>query len=699
MTNPRPARGTLGRAAAAAVACFATALALVLTQAPAPARAADMGAFDAGYIISDAIFFDSGTMTAASVQSFLTAKGAACVPSAGNTCLKDYTYQPPSSGPQTKSADSYCAAYTPAAGDNAGTLIAKVAVACGINPQVIVVTLQKEQGLVTAPRGGSSGTYQIAMGYGCPDSAACDTQYYGFSNQLYNAAHQFQRYTHNPTSYNFQVGITNQILYSPNTACGRKAVVIQNQATANLYDYTPYTPNAAALAAGYGTGDSCSSYGNRNFWEFFSDWFGSPTQRLPIGSVDTISAASPTLITVAGWALDPDTTSPINVNVIIDGALAGTPLADGSRPDVDAAFHKGANHGFYAQFASQPGTHQVCVWAMDSGGHGPNPEIGCKSVTLVNHAPIGSLDTVTGNPTSITVAGWALDPDTSAPANVHVYIDNTLVGAPAASSPRSDIAQIFGLGADHGFYQVYPASGGSHQVCVYAMDTLGRGPNPLLGCRTVTVNNRAPMASLDALTATSSSITVAGWALDPDTTASINIHVYVDGTFVDAPLADGSRPDVGRAFGDGDAHGFYKTYPVAAGSHQVCLYAMDSSGRGPNPQFACRTITVVNQAPFGSVDTAFGSASAITVAGWALDPDTQASISVRVSVDGQTVGTAPASGSRPDVGQAFGKGDLHGFYLTYPATAGAHQVCVSALDSSGNGPDPQIGCRSVTVTG
>ena len=54
---------------------------------------------------------------------------------------------------------------------------------------------------------------------------------------------------------------------------------------------------------------------------------------------------------------------------------------------------------------------------------------------------------------------------------------------------------------------------------------------------------------------------------------------------------------------------------------------------------------------------------------------------------------------RPDVGQAFGKGDLHGFYLTYPATAGAHQVCVSALDSSGNGPDPQIGCRSVTVTG
>ena len=50
---------------------------------------------------------------------------------------------------------------------------------------------------------------------------------------------------------------------------------IQNQATAGLYLYTPYRPNAAALANLYGTGDGCSSYGNRNFWRMFTDWFGS----------------------------------------------------------------------------------------------------------------------------------------------------------------------------------------------------------------------------------------------------------------------------------------------------------------------------------------------------------------------------------------------------------------------------------------
>ncbi|MDG2497268.1 MAG: LysM peptidoglycan-binding domain-containing protein, partial [Aquiluna sp.] len=38
----------------------------------------------------------------------------------------------------------------------------------------------------------------------------------------------------------------------------------------------------------YGTGDSCSAYGNRNFWRFFHDWFGSP-----IGGGYLLKAAGP----------------------------------------------------------------------------------------------------------------------------------------------------------------------------------------------------------------------------------------------------------------------------------------------------------------------------------------------------------------------------------------------------------------------
>ncbi|MEI6591562.1 MAG: hypothetical protein WCO24_06105, partial [Actinomycetes bacterium] len=64
--------------------------------------------------------------------------------------------------------------------------------------------------------------------------------------------------------------------YGVKSSCGKKTFLLKSQATANLYYYTPYTPNKAALDNLYSKGDSCSSYGNRNFWRFYWDWFGSP---------------------------------------------------------------------------------------------------------------------------------------------------------------------------------------------------------------------------------------------------------------------------------------------------------------------------------------------------------------------------------------------------------------------------------------
>jgi uncharacterized protein with LGFP repeats len=125
------------------------------------------------------------------------------------------------------------------------------------------------------------------MGYGCPDTAACDSTYNGLFNQLYMAARQFQRYRAGVAG-SYRAGRTYAISYYPmvanaygdntgNQRCGTQTVTIANAATAGLYNYTPYVPDAAALKAGYGTGDSCSSYGNRNFWAYMTDWFGGPT--------------------------------------------------------------------------------------------------------------------------------------------------------------------------------------------------------------------------------------------------------------------------------------------------------------------------------------------------------------------------------------------------------------------------------------
>ena len=228
--------------------------------------------------MSDAIFFDSSTLSEAQIQSFLESKVSSC--RAGYTCLKDYYVQT-----RSIAADPMCGAYSGGGMERASRVIYKVAQACGINPQVIIVMLQKEQGLITSTAP-SSWAYQAAMGQGCPDTAACDTAYYGLFNQVYGGARQMKRYANPPGTSNYFTwyapGNTWNVQYHPNTGCGRSPVYIENQATANLYYYTPYQPNAAALRAGYGEGDGCSSYGNRNFFNYFTDWFGST--QVPAGA-------------------------------------------------------------------------------------------------------------------------------------------------------------------------------------------------------------------------------------------------------------------------------------------------------------------------------------------------------------------------------------------------------------------------------
>jgi len=248
-------------------------------------EAANGALFNPGMIISDEDFYNSTSMSTAQIQAFLNSKFTSC--RSGYTCLKDYT-----ESTTTRAATNHCNTYTGVANQTAANIIYSVAIACGVNPQVLLVMLQKEQGLITDTWPTTS-QYNIAMGFGCPDTAPCNTEYYGFYNQVYRAARQFKSYRAYPEDWTYRAGQVNTILWNPNTACGTSSVYIENQATAGLYNYTPYRPNDAALGNMYGTGDSCSSYGNRNFWAYFTDWFGahagpppSPTANATIGEPD-----------------------------------------------------------------------------------------------------------------------------------------------------------------------------------------------------------------------------------------------------------------------------------------------------------------------------------------------------------------------------------------------------------------------------
>lgn len=246
--------------------------------------------WSAGRIIDDSIFRSSQTMTVSDIQNFLNSKMPSCdtwgTQPYGNTtradygrskgnpppymCLKDYYENP------TTKENNLEGRAIPAGSRSAAQLISDYAINYRINPQVLLVLLQKEQTLLTDDWPWVV-QYKTATGYGCPDTAACDAQYYGFSNQVRWAARMYQAIGDNdPDWYSPYIKGQNFVFYNPSTSrCGGTSINIENWSTASLYSYTPYQPNKPALDNLYGTGDDCSAYGNRNFWRLFDEWFGS----------------------------------------------------------------------------------------------------------------------------------------------------------------------------------------------------------------------------------------------------------------------------------------------------------------------------------------------------------------------------------------------------------------------------------------
>lgn len=244
------------------------------------ANALSSSDFKAGRIIDDSIFFNGTSITPGGIQEFLNAKVPVCDtnhPSSNPenqppfTCLKDFR-QDTSAKP---AEPGLCNAY-PGGNKSAAEIIYEVGVSCGVSQRALIVLLEKEQSLITDDWPWTI-QYRSATGYGCPDTAPCDAEYYGFFNQVYNAARQFKRYARDESLFRYRAYRDNYIQYNPNAACGGTNVYIENQATAGLYNYTPYQPNPSALANLYGSGDGCGAYGNRNFWRLYNDWFGPTT--------------------------------------------------------------------------------------------------------------------------------------------------------------------------------------------------------------------------------------------------------------------------------------------------------------------------------------------------------------------------------------------------------------------------------------
>jgi hypothetical protein len=174
-------------------------------------------------------------------------------------------------------------------------------------------------------------------------------------------------------------------------------------------------------------------------------------------------------------------------------------------------------------------------------------------------------------------------------------------------------------------------------------------------------------------------VTFAGWALDPDFTGPVWVHIYVDGQFAGATLADKTRADVG-------AHAFswQPGTTFAVGAHTVHAYAIgvDPNGlvTGSNPEIMASPKTFVvkgaanDHQAVGYVDLLDDT----SIAGWASDGDTTGPIAVHFYVDGQFVGWQLADSYRADVG-------AHAFQWTHPSFGpGDHTFVAYAIGVDAN---------------
>jgi cell wall-associated NlpC family hydrolase len=334
----------------------------------------------------------------------------------------------------------------------------------------------------------------------------------------------------------------------------------------------------------------------------------------PVGYLDLAVPSGSTGLTVQGWAADPDNLAlPLTVQASLDGAPAGQVVTAVSRPDVVNVIGTGPTPGFVMTLAAAPGSHTVCVTAVNVAAGG-DTALGCRQVTvpppvsstptgteIAAHSPIGALEKVSANGNTVTLTGWAADPDNLAqPLKILAGHDGspaTVTSAKVVSRP--DIALSQHVGDNQGYSVTITLSTGNHLVCAAATN-IDIGVNRQLGgCLKLYVGYTAaqiaahsPSGALEAArTQSATNLGVRGWASDPDNRAvSIKVVAYLDGAAAVTATASIPRPDLVSSQQVGPAAGYSLSIPAPAGSHNVCVWAVNI-GIGNNKFLGCAALS------------------------------------------------------------------------------------------------------------
>ncbi len=223
------------------------------------------------------------------------------------------------------------------------------------------------------------------------------------------------------------------------------------------------------------------------------------------GSYDTVAAHNPLLhvdgasargstVSISGWTFDPDNRAySVGVHVYNGRIAVAAHYANSSRPDVNRIFHLTNGHGFRFVFTAANGWHTYCIQGTNIGYGDRSPRV-CRTLT-VNGDPLGSFNSATTQPGSVTVSGWAFDRDnTGASSSVQVREGSAVIGTYVANGPSPAIDRQYRITGSHGFAVTFAAAAGTHTYTMYAVNLGSARATPFvtIGAKTVTV--AAPIA-------------------------------------------------------------------------------------------------------------------------------------------------------------------------------------------------------------
>ena len=203
----------------------------------------------------------------------------------------------------------------------------------------------------------------------------------------------------------------------------------------------------------------------------------------PTGRFDRVIDA-PAGMMVRGWAYDGDGGTSSTVKIFVDGQLAGTRVANFSRPDVPVRFGvPDATAGFDRVVPVSPGVHDICVIIVNQNS-GADRHLGCKTVNRRSN-PVGSLLGINRHSNAVRMVGWAVDPNSADPVRIRVVVDGVITSTFFADIPRSPSPWVGAkYGNDLGFDKWVGVGPGPSRVCVWALN-IDIGTHTRLSCRTL----------------------------------------------------------------------------------------------------------------------------------------------------------------------------------------------------------------------